>query len=125
MNPVILLVDSDLGFLFWLGQALDQAGYEAFPAMTVSDAATLLRELHLTVDLLILNCSSEGAETFLNMMRRTRKFLKTICLDGDDHLGCINGVDAVLRPPAEITDESRSQWVQAVRALLSATSAAS
>ena len=35
MDTSILLIDSDLGLLFWLGRILDHAGYQAFPARSV------------------------------------------------------------------------------------------
>jgi hypothetical protein len=31
LTTAVMIVDSDLGFAFWLGQALDYAGYQALP----------------------------------------------------------------------------------------------
>ena len=47
----VLVIDSDLGFVFWLGRGLDQAGYPSFPAKSVPNAKTLLNELKIAVDL--------------------------------------------------------------------------
>jgi hypothetical protein len=118
MDPAILLIDSDLGFLFWLGHALDQAGYEAFPAKSVPDASTLVGELHRPVGLLILNCSSPAAEQFIATMRESNEFLKTICLDGEGHLSCISGIDAVCRKPVQFDEHSKAQWMHLVRTVL-------
>ena len=38
----ILIVDSDLGFVFWLGRALHDAGYEALPAKDVPEATAII-----------------------------------------------------------------------------------
>lgn len=118
MDRAILLVDSDLGFLLWLGQALHEAGFQAYPAESLSDAVALVGELRLTLGVLILNCSSRGAESFLATLRSSQKYFKTICLDGDRHPPYVGGVDRVYRKPVEINEESKGLWVQAVRALL-------
>ena len=119
MGRAILLIDRDLGFLFWLGRVLDRAGYEAFPAKSVADGVNLLRELHLTVDLLILNCSLRGASRLITTMRRAQKGLKTICLDGENHLACLSGIDAVCPKPGEIDERSEALWVETVSRVLS------
>jgi len=118
VDRAILLVDTDLGFLFWLGRALDQAGYEAFPARTIPDAMTLLVELHLTVGLLILNCSLPGAEDFVARMRHSRKNLKVISLVGQEPLLLTPGVDAICPKPSEINDRSKVAMLRIVHQVL-------
>lgn len=119
MDTSILLIDSDLGLLFWLGRVLDHAGYQAFPARSVPDAVALLRELHLTVGVLILNCSLPEAEDLVPTLRRSYRFLKVICLNGDRRHRCIGGTDAVCRKPAEFSEHSKAEWVRALRGVLS------
>ena len=109
MDTSILLIDSDLGLLFWLGRILDHAGYQAFPARSVPDAVALLRELHLTVGVLILNCSLPEAEDLVPTLRRSYRFLKVICLNGDRHHRCISGTDAVCRKPAGDSANTRKR----------------
>jgi hypothetical protein len=46
----VLLVDSDLGSVFWLGHALDSAGYEALPAKVFQDAIALLVQYRLSIE---------------------------------------------------------------------------
>ena len=60
----VLLVDDNLGFAFWLGQALDRAGYETWPARSVPAAESLLEEVPLAVDLLVINASLPRAPAF-------------------------------------------------------------
>src|SRR5260370_6183096 len=45
----VLIVDRELGFVFWLSQALDEAGYRAFPAKSIPDANNLLLELNIEI----------------------------------------------------------------------------
>ncbi len=118
MDRSLLLVDTDLGFLFWFGRSLDQAGYEAFPARSVPDAMTLLVELRLSVGLLILNCALPGAEDFVARMRHSRKNLKVISLVGAEQLWHTPGVDAICPKPLEINDRSRVELLQIVHRVL-------
>ena len=59
-SKTILITDRDLGFVFWLGQLLDDAGYQALPARSSVDAIALQNQFHLKIDLLILNPSLVG-----------------------------------------------------------------
>jgi len=115
VDRAILLIDTDLGFLFfWLGQALDRAGYEAFPARGIPDAIALLAALHLTVGSVILNYSLPGAENFVAGLRQSQNHLKVISLV-DYEQEPISGVDAVFCKPAEINEHSRAELVQMVQ----------
>jgi DNA-binding response OmpR family regulator len=85
MRPIpkrntILIVDSDLGSVFWLGQTLDAGGYEALPAKNVPDAESLIAESHSLIDLLIVRTSIPGVACFVEQLRESRGDLKTIGL---------------------------------------------
>jgi DNA-binding response OmpR family regulator len=115
----ILLIDTDLGFLFWLGRMLDKGGYKAFPAKSVPDAVALLADLHLTVNLVILNWSLPGAEGLVAAMRQAWENLKVISLATDERAPVAAGADAVCCKPVELYERSRTMWLQAVREVLS------
>jgi hypothetical protein len=83
-RSTILIIDSDLGSVFWLGQVLDAAGCEALPAKNVPDAKSLLAELKVMVDLLIVRSSMPGAAAFAESLCRSQGSLKTIGLRADD-----------------------------------------
>lgn len=124
MSTAILLIDTDLGFLFWLGSALDQGGYQAFPARSVPDAIQLLAELHLTVGAVILNCDLPGAEQLIVRMRHSRKNLKILALGEPGH-PIPAGLDGLVPRPAQVTDESRAILLQRIRDFLSPRPSAS
>jgi hypothetical protein len=67
---------------------LDHAGFQTFPARTVADAATLLRELHLTVGVLMLDCALPGAVEFISALQSSRRSLQVICLNEDREHSC-------------------------------------
>ena len=120
VKTAILLVDSDLGFLFWLGRTLDMAGYEAFPARSIADAETLLSKLHLTVALLVLNFSLPGAATLVATLRGACKPLRVISLVGSGEEPPNGpGVDAVCQKPAVIDENAKAEWLETVRRVLS------
>ena len=56
----VLIINNDIGFTFWLGQTLNEAGYATLPARGVSDAVELLSEHKVQPDLLIINPASPG-----------------------------------------------------------------
>lgn len=77
----ILILDQDLGFLFWMAQVLEPFGYKVVPADTVSYAVKLIRKWQLKIDLLMFNPSIEGAVEFTETLRRRmRKHLKVVVL---------------------------------------------
>ena len=119
MDGAILLIDSDLGYAFWLSQALDHASFQTFPARSIADGETLLRELHLSVDVLVLDCALPGASALIEKVQRQRKPLRVICLNGERRHRCIPGVHGPCRKVAEFNEQSRMNWVQEFRGLLS------
>jgi hypothetical protein len=84
VNTPVLVIDSDLGFAFWLTKALDCAGYQAFPAKNLEDAATVLNEIPMNLGLLVLTGTPANADPFLARLRRQYRDLRVICLLEDD-----------------------------------------
>jgi hypothetical protein len=117
MDGAILLIDNDLGQAFRLGRALDHAGFQTFPARTIADAIDLLSRLHLTVDILLLDCNLLGAEEFIGVLQSGRRVPRVICLNRNVH-SCIRGADMASRAPADLSDDSIAQWVREIREML-------
>ena len=116
----VLLVDHDLGFAFWLGQALDRAGYETWPAHSVPAAESLLSEVRLAVDLLVINASLPLASAFATHLGRTRADFKVIAVyEGpDDLVQPFPEASAVHEKPQTIDDVAKLEWVQLVAGVL-------
>jgi DNA-binding NtrC family response regulator len=120
----ILVVDNDLGFAFWLGQALDQTGDEAWPARSIPDAIQLISELRLAVDLVVVNASLPSVPLFFANLRESHPHVKIVAvyeesravpavLDADITLCKRDGVDAA----------ARQEWMDAIRSVLKASAA--
>jgi len=111
----ILLVDSDLGFTFWLGQLLDEAGYEAFPAKSIADAIQLLDQLKFQIDLLVLNPALEGAVSFAAVLRHSQPHIKIVAVHDPKLPGDWLEMDGS-RPKTHRSDEAaRSEWLNFIR----------
>lgn len=115
----VLIVDADLGFVFWLGQVLDVAGYSAFPARSVPDARALLAECKLAVDVLILNPSLPGASDLVTAFRHNPENIKVVAVSEG---GSINGsrldADATCYKPADISEQTRLEWTRVLQRVL-------
>ena len=83
MSLCLLVVDSDLGFAFWLAQVLDDAGYEAFPARETQAALVLLHEmppLQSNLRMIIIRSDQPGARHLIAQCRRSQPGLRVIWL---------------------------------------------
>src|ERR1700688_1897420 len=95
----ILIVENDLGFIFWLGGALVAADYQPWPACGVSDAAELVDKAALPIDLLIVDPSLPGVSKLIAVLRRSQAELKVIAL-GSEAKTKLTGINAWRRKPS-------------------------
>ena len=91
----VLIVDSDLGFVFWLGQLLIRSGYNVVPARNASDAMTLVDELAEEPDLLIIDGRLPAMAILIRVLRLRNSQLTVVALQSEScHSGEItDGVD--------------------------------
>src|SRR3974377_29593 len=54
-KTTVLIIDWDLAFAFWLGQALDLAGHNALPVRSTRAAYELIRDHRLSVDMIVID----------------------------------------------------------------------
>ena len=121
MLNTVLIVDDDLGFAFWLGQALDRAGIESWPARSVYAANSLLAQLPLTIDLLIISDSLPWGGVLADRLGRARTNFKLIVIcdkAGQPH-GALNAT-AVYQRPQAIDHAESVKWVQRINDVLAA-----
>ena len=110
-----------MGFAFWLGQTLDRAGYETWPARSVTAAKALLAEVKLAVDLLVITASLPRAPSFASQLGRTKSDFKVIAVYPE--LGeageAFPKASATHRKPQTIDTAAKLEWVQLVKGVLS------
>lgn len=106
--------------MFWLGHLLDAAFYSALPAKSVEDAALLVMQLDLRVDVLVINPALPGAGDFIAALHRSHRGLKVIGV-GDDTSGNLNipGLNAILTKPVIFDEEAKAEWLRGIEHVLS------
>jgi hypothetical protein len=77
-SSIVLIIDNDLAFVFWLGEILASAGYEPYPAQDVPQARQLLSNLPGPPALVIVNTCFPGAAAFLRAVRQSIGGLQAI-----------------------------------------------
>ncbi|HKE28100.1 MAG TPA: response regulator [Bryobacteraceae bacterium] len=109
----VLIIDSDLGFVFWLGRILQGAGCEVIPAKSSAEASVLLSELSTGVDLLIVDSRLAGVVAFADEQRRSRPKVKILVAisDKDTSAGQIQLADVIARKPPHLDDTAASLWL--------------
>ena len=114
----ILIVDRDLGFVFWLGQVLDAAGFVAVPAKGIADAAEIVDLLRLPVGVLIAPASEQGLSEFVERLRFTSPDLQVIALTSEADtarmLPPVSG--AVLKQKPRFRNQAtKAEWLDLVQ----------
>ena len=121
MAETVIIVENDLGFAFWLGHTLDGAGYNALPAVSVAAANSLVAELGIAVDLVVINACVADAASFISNLRAARPACRVIALvdNPDDPPASSPYADLVEHRPAYIDAGSQADWLDTVRMVLS------
>ena len=117
----VLIIDSDLGFVFWLGQALDAAGYETLPAKGVSEAISLLAEFRVIIDVLMVRYTLPGADTFAAELRWAQGgHLKAIALidEEDERIESLTSWDGWQVKPGLPDETARRSFLRLVQGVL-------
>lgn len=110
----ILIVDRDLGFIFWLGSILAGAGYQPWPASDFAEAISLAGRKPLArLDLLIVNASLPEVSKLIAHFRRTHAQLKVMALGPQGRT--LAGVHAWHPIPGLTDDSAKEEWVRAVK----------
>src|ERR1017187_4844157 len=109
MLKTVLIVADDLGFAFWLGQALDRAGCQTWPARSVAEAESLVAELQLSVDLLAITASLYQARVFATRLSQATEDFKVIAVydEWSDAMGPFPGASALHQKPQTMNAEER------------------
>jgi len=114
----ILIVDRDLGFVFWLGQILDAAGYVAIPARGVDEAAEIVGMLRLQADVLIASPAERGLREFAEKLRFNSPELHVVDLESEGISSYVRPADAVWKGKPRHRDQSaKTEWLDLIHSL--------
>ena len=102
-QATILVLDSELGFLFALSHELAQREISAFPARSAAEARALIAQFDLKVDVVVMNCARPGACNFAEELTRQNTALKVIGIvaEGRGCEECADRISARFRDPED------------------------
>jgi DNA-binding NtrC family response regulator len=115
----VLIVDRDLGFLFWLGDALRRASHMALPSTNCKDAGQLARQRGLPIHVLVVDGTLAGAAALVRALRGTNPRLKVIGLtsEADAANNVFPGAHAMYRRTHGGL-ASEAEWIAAIEGLM-------
>ena len=116
----ILIIDTDLGFVFWLGHALESAGYAALPAKTTAAARELIRDHKILVDILVIDPLVPDVFDFVSELRRSRPSLRVIAAVREASGTPTAEADAEALKPLHLDGVAAIPWIDVIRTLSAA-----
>jgi CheY-like chemotaxis protein len=118
----ILIVDNDLGFVYWLGCTLSAAGYLALPAFKCEDATDLVNRLNIGVDLLVVDTSMPGATELVEALEGAHHQFKVIAVKGyrREPDPIFQRADACQDRGPCADDDLEAAWLDTVRGVIAA-----
>jgi hypothetical protein len=116
----LLIVDNDVGFLWWLGEIFTEAGYRAVPALNCSQALAAVKKFQLQIDLLVVNPALTGVARLATSLERLNRDIKIVVIrEGPIGLKYPGfRYDATLTRPSGWEPISRTDWLRKLRTLL-------
>ncbi len=122
MHPAaltVLIVDEDIGFLFWLGDIFTEAGCQSMPALGCQEAVSLANRLGIEPDLIVLNPFLPGIAGMLQDRIVAKRHPKIVSIGAPPKaVAAAIGIHAILDRPDATEPISRRAWLERVRKLL-------
>jgi DNA-binding NtrC family response regulator len=117
-GPTILIVDEDVGFVWWLGELFSEFGYRSIPALSSRQALALARKNTTEVHLLVIDPGLRGASRLIQVLRSIHPLKIVLIQESSVREIPGLGVVATLERPSGWAPLSRSEWRQRVQRLL-------
>lgn len=115
----ILIVDNDVGFVWWLGAVSTEIGCHSVPALNCAQAQTLVKKLQLSVNLLIVNPTLSGIGQLIKSLNNSD--LKVVAIfENNTFAFDAHGVhyDATITRPSGWEPVSSQEWQRKMKTLL-------
>lgn len=113
--PTALIVDEDVGFIWWLGEILNEVGYQAVPALSAKQAVALFAETKFVADLVVVSPGLPGVSALLETLSRSRT--PAVVLIENRNADSIPGIRPIasLVRPSGWEPVSRVEWLRTMR----------
>jgi hypothetical protein len=120
----VLIIDSDLGFVFWLGQALYAVGFESLPANNVTEAAGLLDLTRLCIHVLVARHGTPGVEEFAAELHKAQRgHLRRIAVIEEDECAMSSCWDGLHRKPRVPDEAAKVKFIRLLHGVLASRTA--
>jgi hypothetical protein len=120
-GPKALIVDDDLGFVYWIAERFHEAGYQPVPALNVRQAVSLINELDLKISVVVVNAGLRSIRKFIKTLNQTQSPLAKIILIRDPCIPTtvVVRAHAIVERPSGWEPVSRHEWLRKLRRILS------
>jgi two-component SAPR family response regulator len=130
-----LIVDQDVAFVLWLGEVFSELGCHAVPALNCRQALARMRQLHLPVEMLVINPELQGAERVVRRILALNAGVRIVLICNAVHrrrgepvaraaASWDMPVRSTLRRPLPGERICRQEWIGRVRSMLSTEASA-
>jgi DNA-binding NtrC family response regulator len=118
-TQTVLIVDEDLGFVFWLGQALADVGHQVVPALSCEQAFFHIRHFNVDADAVFVNPALSGVPNLLQTLGRANTRLRIVLIKSPDmEVSGAMPAHALLEKPRGWEEISRQEWLLKVETIL-------
>jgi hypothetical protein len=111
-----LIVDDDVGLIFWFGEIFAKAGWNIVPALNCRQAVSLAVMWDSHIDLIVVNPALKSIPELVDTLSRVHRPKIVIIRDPDVEPDI--PADATIDRPDVSTSLSRAEWAERVRKLL-------
>ena len=115
-HPTALIVDDDVGFIFWLGDIFGKARWNIVPALNCRQAVSLAVMLDSYIDWVVVNPALNGIAEMVQTLSRVHRPMVVIIRDPGVEPAI--PADATIDRPDVSSSSSRAEWAERVRRLL-------
>ena len=122
-SPTALIVDDDVAFVLWLGEMFTENGYAAFPALEAGEALSLVKDLAVRVDVLVVNPRLRGAYRAIDALKDRQPELRVVLIRDSADGPPLYTNPPTLERPSPWEHISTQQWIAKVRKVLMFTPA--
>lgn len=123
-SPLVLIVDEDLGFVWWLSEMFSAAGCQVVPALNPAEIVSITRELDLTIDMLVVNEELAGISETIEALSQSQSPKIVAIRDHNSPRDHAAGAHATLERPSGFGQVSPQKWQAAVKKLVKEVQAA-
>ena len=122
-GPIALIVDDDLGFVWWLGERFHEAGYCPVPALSPTQAGSLVNELDLKITVLVVNPGLRGVQRLMKTLSKAQSLPVKVILIQNPSLPPTVALraHAIVERPSGLEPASRHEWLRKLRRILGHT----